>query len=64
MYCKKVLYLKPEQKTALEDIQNKIEKNGGKVSCMRLMQDSIRIFLDYYQDSAIEKYSSNYAKNS
>lgn len=63
MYFKKLLYIEPEQKMALDDIKNRIQMNGGKISTMRLIQDSIKIFLDYYQDDAIEKYSSQYEKN-
>ena len=44
MYFKKVLYLTTEQKTALDEIQNEIKTNGGKISCMRLLQDSIKIY--------------------
>jgi hypothetical protein len=63
MYTK-LLYLETEQKNALEGIQKKLKMNNGQVSVMRLIKDSINIFLDYYQDEAIEKYSGNYAKNS
>jgi hypothetical protein len=61
---KKLLYLETEQKSALEGIQKKVKMNNGQVSVMRLIKDSINIFLDYYQEEAIEKYSGNYAKNS
>ncbi len=57
---KKLLYIKEEQKNSLDEIQKKIELNGGRVSTMRLMQDSIQIFLDHYQNEAIEKYSPFY----
>lgn len=59
---KKLLFLTSEQKDALEEIQNKVEEQGGKVSCMRLMQDSINIFIDHYSNEAIKRYSSNYQK--
>ena len=51
MYTK-LLYLKTEQKTALEDVKEKIKMNNGQVSVMRLIQDSISIFLDYYQEDS------------
>jgi hypothetical protein len=62
MYVKKMLYLTMEQKNTFDEIQKEIEMNGGRVSCMRLLQDSIKVFLDHYQDQAIDKYSSNYSK--
>ena len=62
MYFKKVLYLTNEQKNALDEIQNEIKTNGGKISCMRLLQDSINIFIDHYSKDAIKRYSSNYQK--
>ena len=62
MYVKKLLYLTSEQKIALDEIKNEIEKNGRKISCMRLLQDSIDIFIEHYSKEAIKRYSSNYAK--
>jgi NifU-like protein involved in Fe-S cluster formation len=62
MYVKKLLYLTSEQKIALDEIKNEIEKNGKKISCMRLLQDSIDIFIEHYSNEAIKKYSSNYPK--
>lgn len=62
MYVKKMLYPTMEQKIALDEIQKEVEINGGKVSCMRLLQDSIKVFLDHYSNEAINRYSSNYSK--
>ena len=62
MYLKKLLYLTSEQKLYSDEIKNEIEKNGKKISCMRLLQDSIDIFIEYYSKEAIKKYSSNYPK--
>lgn len=59
---KKLIYLKMEQKSALDEIQNEILANGGSVSIMRLMQDSIHIFIQHYRDEAIERYSPAYNK--
>jgi hypothetical protein len=62
MYFKKVLYLTNEQKFALDEIENEIKMNGGKISCMRLMQDSINVFINHYSKEAIKRYSSSYPK--
>lgn len=62
MFNKKLLYITEEQKIDLERIKTQVKENGGTVSVMRLMQDSIQIFLDYYQEDAIQKYSPIYKK--
>lgn len=62
MSYKKLIYLKPEQKEALNDIKDIIDKNGGCVSMMRLIQDSVQIFIDHYKNEAISRYSSTYKK--
>lgn len=51
-----------EQKEALNEIKKEIVSNGGSVSIMRLMQDSIEIFIQHYSEEAIERYSSCYDK--
>lgn len=60
---KKLIFIKPEQKEALDEITDTINRNGGYVSVMRLVQDSIQIFIDHYKNDAISKYSSTYEKN-
>jgi len=62
MINKKLLYLTEEQNIGLERVKKEVKENGGTVSVMRLMQDSIQIFLDYYQEDAIRKYSPIYKK--
>ena len=62
MFNKKLLYITEEQKKDLERVKTQVKENGGSVSVMRLMQDSIQIFLDYYQEEAIQKYSPIYKK--
>ena len=62
MFNKKLLYITEEQKIDLERVKTQVKENGGSVSVMRLMQDSIQIFLDYYQEEAIQKYSPIYKK--
>ena len=62
MFNKKLLYITEEQKIDLERVKTQVKENGGSVSVMRLMQDSIQIFLDHYQEDAIRKYSPIYKK--
>ena len=62
MFNKKLLYITEEQKIDLERVKTQVKENGGSVSVMRLMQDSIQIFLDNYQEDAIRKYSPIYKK--
>jgi NifU-like protein involved in Fe-S cluster formation len=57
---RKAVYISEDQKDALEDIKSEVEQNGSKVSCMRLMQDAIAIFLDKYREKAVMKYSPMY----
>ena len=59
---KKLIYIKPEQKQALDNIKDIVYRNGGYVSAMRLVQDAIQIFTDHYTEEAINRYSSNYSK--
>ena len=62
MINKKLLYLTEEQVARLKEIKTQVNENGGTVSVMRLMQDSIQIFLDHYKEDAIQKYSPIYEK--
>lgn len=62
MFYKKLVHLRPEQKEALDSIQEEVNVNGGYVSAMRLISDSIQIFIDHYKDDAIKRYSPIYAK--
>ena len=57
---KKLVNLKCEQKDGLDDIQRQISANGGDVSIMELIVDSIQIFIDHYKNAAIERYSLSY----
>lgn len=59
---KKLIYLRLEQKEALDEIQKEIEENGGQVSLVRLIQDSIQIFIQHYKNDAIKRYSHLYDK--
>jgi hypothetical protein len=60
---KKLVNLRPEQKDALDEIQEIVNENGAYVSIMRLMQDSIQIFIEHYKNEAIERYSPSYYEN-
>ncbi|MDO5835380.1 MAG: hypothetical protein Q4P17_02635 [Methanobacterium sp.] len=62
MQYKKLVHLRPEQKEALDNIKEEISFNGGYVSVMRLINDSIQIFIDHYGEEAVERYSPMYAK--
>ncbi len=59
---KKLIYLKPEQKEALDEIKDAVCRNGGYVSGVRLCQDAIQILTEHYKEEAIQHYSSNYSK--
>lgn len=59
---KKLVQIKPEQKEALDEIQEIVNENGSHVSITRLIQDSIQIFVDNYRDEAINRYSPDYYK--
>lgn len=52
----------PEQKEALDEIKEAVDENGGYVPVVRLIQDSIQIFIDHYKDEAISRYSYRYNK--
>jgi hypothetical protein len=58
----KLINLDPEEKEGLDSIMEEINKKGGVVSAMRLINDAIRIFLKYYGNQAVEKYSRIYEK--
>ena len=62
MEHKKLVHLRQEQKEALDSIKEEVSFNGGYVSVMRLINDSIQIFVDHYRDEAVERYSPMYAK--
>lgn len=62
MEYKKLVHLRLEQKEALDNIQEEISFNGGYVSVMRLINDSIQIFIDHYGEDAVKRYSPMYAK--
>lgn len=60
MTYKKLLNLKTKQKDGLDAIQRQIIDNGGEVSLMALISDSIDVFIHKYSDSAIKRYSGLY----
>ncbi len=60
MNCKKILYIPEAHKDALEAIKEEVKNNGSSVSCNRLMQDAIAIFIDKYREKAVMKYSPVY----
>jgi len=60
MEYKKLIYLKQGQKEALDELQKKINENGGNVSIMRLINDAVNIFLNNYYEDAIEIYTRTY----
>lgn len=64
MYAKyqKLINLNEEEKIGLENIIKEIKKNGGNVSMMRLIEDSIKVFIELYGQEAVQKYSPVYKK--
>ena len=62
MKHQKLIYLDPEEKEGLENILKEIEANGGQISKIRLIRDSIRVFIEYYANQAIFKYSLIYSQ--
>lgn len=60
MTFKKLVNIRNEQKEGLDAIQRQIVDNGGDVSIMALISDSIDVFIDSYSDSAIKRYSGLY----
>ena len=58
----KLVNLTLEEKEGLESIQDEIKEKGGNISTMRLIEDSILIFVKYYREQAVEKYSPIYNK--
>jgi hypothetical protein len=60
MKFKKLVNLKTDQKDGLDDIQRQVNENGGNVSLMTLINDSIDVFIDSYSDAAIKRYSNTY----
>ena len=62
MKHQKLIYLDPEEKEGLENILKEIEANGGQISKIRLIRDSIRVFIEYYANQAIFKYSPIYSQ--
>jgi len=57
-----LIYLDPEEKEGLENILKEIEANGGQISMIRLIRDSIRVFIEFYADQAIYRYSPIYSQ--
>jgi hypothetical protein len=60
MKYQKLVHLRPDQKEALDEIQEQVKQNGGYVSAMRLINDSIQVFIDNHKEEAIERYSPIY----
>lgn len=56
----KLILLTTEQKEKLESIKRNVKNNGGSVSANQLIRDSLHIFLESYQKTAIKKYSPYY----
>ena len=61
MKHQKLIYLDSEEKEALENILKEIEANGGQLSMVRLIRDSFRVFIEFYADQAVIKYSPIYS---
>jgi hypothetical protein len=59
----KLVTLNFEEKRGLENVLREIKGKGGNISMMKLIRDSINIFLEFYTTEAVKKYSpSNYRK--
>lgn len=56
----KLIPLRDEVSDELEEIQRQVKEHGGNISITRLMQDAIQIYVDFYQQQAVEKYSPVY----
>lgn len=63
MQFEKLIRLNPSQIRDLEEVKIQIRSKGGNVSISQLIRDSVQIFLDYYREDAINRYSSVYEKN-
>lgn len=57
MVFQKIVNLKDGQKESLDSIQRQIIDNGGEVSIMALISDSIDVFIGRYSDLAVKRYS-------
>lgn len=56
----KLVQLRPEICTELDELQAKIDENGGSVSISRLIQDAVIVYIKYYSEQAVQKYSPYY----
>jgi hypothetical protein len=64
MKYQKLVHLRPDHKEALDEIQERVKQNGGSVSAMRLINDSIQVFIDNHKEEAIKRYSPIYTRKS
>lgn len=60
MYTKKVIRLKNTQIKSLDETEKQIKAKGGEITTTKLIRDAVQIFLDYFKDDAIQKYSGVY----
>lgn len=58
-----ILYLTPKQIKGLNYIKKHVEKNGGNVSYINLISDSIDLLLNTLEFEAIQKYTIYPAKD-
>ena len=60
IYTKNVVRLKNAQIEGLNGIEKEIKSNGGEITTTKLIRDAVDIFLFYFKDEAVKKYSIRY----
>lgn len=57
---RKVIRLTSKQLNELEELEKEINTNNGEITITKLIRDAVTIFLEYYKNEAIQRYSGNY----
>ena len=60
IYTKKVVRLKNKKMEILKEIEKEIKSNGGEINTTQLIRDAVDIFLIYFKNEAVRKYSMGY----
>lgn len=56
----KIVEINDELSDRLDEIKEEVENRGGSVSRSRLIRDALEVFVGFYFDQAVEKYSPVY----
>lgn len=56
----KIVQLRDEVSDRLDEIKDEVTNRGGSVSITRLIRDAIEVYVRFYRDQAVEKYSPIY----